>query len=81
MFVDKKHHRKGIARQLYDTVLSEINKNADVAQVTVNSSPYAVNVYERLGFAKTDEQQEHENGIVYVPMAHTTIETNTPRRL
>ena len=71
MFVDKKHHRKGIARQLYDTVLSEISKNADVTRVTVNSSPYAVSVYERLGFIKTGEQQEHENGIVCVPMAHT----------
>lgn len=78
MFVDKQHHRKGIARQLYDTVLSEISKNADVTRVTVNSSPYAVTIYERLGFVKTDEQQEHENGIVYVPMTHTIKETDNP---
>jgi len=71
MFVDKQHHKKGIAKQLYHAALFEIKKNADVTQVTVNSSPYAVPVYERLGFIKTAEQQEHENGIIYVPMAHT----------
>ena len=43
--------------------------NADVKRVTVNSSPYAVCVYERLGFVKTGEQQE-QNGIIYVPMEH-----------
>ena len=73
MFVDKQYHRKGIAKQLYDTVLAEIRKNIDVTRVTVNSSPYAVNVYERLGFIKTDEQQEL-NGIIYVPMTHTINE-------
>jgi len=69
MFVDKQHHRKGIARQLYDTVLSEIRGSAGATQVTVNSSPYAVSVYERLGFVKTDAQQE-KDGIIYVPMTH-----------
>ena len=78
MFVDKQHHRRGIAKKLYDTVLYEIRKNPDVARITVNSSPYAVKIYERLGFVKTDEQQEHENGIVYVPMAHTIRELNNP---
>jgi len=68
MFVDKRHHRKGIARQLLDTILAEIKDSADIKQMTVNSSPYAVKVYERLGFAKTDEQQE-KNGIIYIPMA------------
>ena len=69
MFVDKHHHKKGIARQLYETVLSEIRKNPGVTRVTVNSSPYAADVYERLGFTKTDGLQE-QNGIIYVPMAH-----------
>jgi len=70
MFVDKQHHRKGIARSLYNTVLSELSKNSDVTKITVNSSPYAVEAYERLGFIKTDEQQE-KDGIIYVPMVHT----------
>ena len=67
MFVDKQHHRKGIARRLFDTVLAEAKNYTDVMQITVNSSPYAVEIYERLGFVKTDEQQE-KDGIVYIPM-------------
>ena len=67
MFVDKRHHRKGIARQLLDNVLAGIKNNADIKQITVNSSPYAVKVYERLGFAKTGERQE-KDGIIYIPM-------------
>ena len=73
MFVNKEHHRQGIARQLYSAVLSEIMRNPDITQVTVNSSPYAVAVYEHLGFVKTGVQQE-KNGIIYVPMKHTIQE-------
>ena len=76
MFVDKQHHRKGIARSLYNTVLSELSRNADVMKITVNSSPYAVPVYERLGFIKTNEQQE-KDGIIYVPMVHTINKSST----
>ena len=68
--MDKRHHRKGIARQLLDNILSEIKDSADIKQMTVNSSPYAVIVYERLGFVKTDEQQE-KDGIIYIPMARS----------
>jgi hypothetical protein len=52
-----------------------------VTQVTVNSSPYAVPIYERLGFIKTAEQQEHENGIIYVPMAHSFRKITNPTPL
>jgi hypothetical protein len=76
MFVDKQHHQKGIAKQLYNKVLSETTDYTDVTKVTVNSSPYAVPVYERLGFIKTHEQQEKE-GIIYIPMTHTLKQHNT----
>ena len=68
MFVKKEYHRKGIARQLFDYALAEIINNKKVTQITVNSSPYAVSAYERLGFIKTDEKQE-KDGIIYIPMA------------
>jgi predicted GNAT family N-acyltransferase len=68
MFVDKHYHRKGIARKLFDAVLSELKDNTNATQITVNSSPYALKAYERLGFIKTDEQQEND-GIIYIPMA------------
>jgi predicted acetyltransferase len=66
MFVDKKHHRKGIARQLLGIVLEEL-KTKNISQVTVNSSPYAVKVYEQLSFVKTAAQQEND-GIIFIPM-------------
>lgn len=70
MFVDKRHHRKGIARQLMGHALEEIERNEEITEMTVNSSPYAVKVYERLGFEKTGEQQE-KDGIIFTPMMKT----------
>jgi len=69
MFVAKEHHKKGIAKQLFSAVLQEAKKDESAAQITVNSSPYAVAVYERLGFVKTDEEQERD-GILFVPMKY-----------
>ena len=67
MFVDKRYHRKGIARKLLTVFLNELRKNKEIKQITVNSSPYAVRVYEHLGFVKTGEQCE-KDGIVFTPM-------------
>jgi ribosomal protein S18 acetylase RimI-like enzyme len=66
MFVDKQHHRKGIARQLFDIVLANLKDNADVTKITVNSSPYAMKIYEKLGFIKTDERQEKMASYIYL---------------
>ena len=66
MFVDKQYHNKGIAKQLLGTVLEELRAK-NIMQVTVNSSPYAVKIYERLGFVQTAEQQESD-GIIFIPM-------------
>ena len=67
MFVDKQHHRQGIAKQLFDVALDWLKNNKDTKYITVNSSPYAVKAYEHLGFVKTADQQE-KDGILYVPM-------------
>lgn len=67
MFVDKEYHKKGIARQLFNVVLECLKKDKEVTQITVNSSPYAVKVYERLGFVRTGEKQE-KDGIIFIPM-------------
>ena len=69
MFVDKQHHREGIARRLFDTILVDVKGDTSISQITVNSSPYAVSIYERLGFIKTDVQQE-KDGIIYIPMMY-----------
>ncbi len=61
LFVEKLHHKKGIARRMVETATS------GHTTVTVNSSPYAVEVYKRLGFVPTDCEQL-QNGIRYTPM-------------
>ncbi len=61
LFVEKQHHKKGIARRLVETA------TRGNTTVTVNSSPYAVHIYKRLGFVSTDSEQLL-NGIRYTPM-------------
>lgn len=62
-FVDGKHHKQGIGRKLYHKVES-LNKNGFF---TVNSSPYAHEVYKHLGFIDTDKEQS-VNGLRFYPM-------------
>ncbi len=64
-FVDEKHHKKGIGRKLFNMVVSLCNSDS----ITVNSSPYAHNVYHKLGFADTDKEQV-VNGIRFIPMVY-----------
>ena len=66
LFVQKEYHRQGIARRLMDAAL-EYARGSAVTCITVNSSPYAVKAYERLGFMATDGERK-ENGILYTPM-------------
>jgi len=63
LFVDGEFHRKGIARRLLEVMIESYKP----AEITVNSSPYAIEVYKRLGFAATDPERE-ENGIRFTPM-------------
>jgi GNAT superfamily N-acetyltransferase len=64
-FVDEAYHRRGIGRSLFALVL----RNALTDTITVNSSPYAVQVYERLGFTATLPEQLRD-GIRYTPMVY-----------
>ena len=63
LFVDGEHHRKGIARQLLEVMIESYKPK----EITVNSSPYAIEAYQRLGFVETDSERV-ENGIRYTPM-------------
>ena len=64
-FVDPAVHRQGIGRKLFQAYLAETHRD----RVTVHSSPYAVEVYRRLGFSPTDEEHLSPDGIRYTPMA------------
>lgn len=69
LFVKKDYHRRSIARGLFQTVIEVCKKQDNISQITVNSSPYAVEVYHRLGFIDTDKEQT-VNGIRFTPMVY-----------
>jgi len=62
-FVDGNYHRQGIGRNLFEVAKSNCNSD----KMTVNSSPYAVPIYAKLGFRQTDTEQI-VNGIRFTPM-------------
>lgn len=62
-FVKESYHRQGVGRNLFNRIVED-NKTGII---TVNSSPFAVPVYHRLGFEDTNIEQV-ENGIKYTPM-------------
>lgn len=62
-FVDGKHHRKEIGRTLFNKVLEDNDKD----YFTVNSSPYAKEIYEHLGFECVSDIQ-CINGLKFYPM-------------
>lgn len=62
-FVDNQFQRQGVGRELFRAVLSDCRFDS----ITVNSSPYAVEVYHRLGFKDTDSEQT-VSGLKFTPM-------------
>ena len=71
LFVSTEYQGKGIARKLFELALKKCKENfSELKKVSVNSSPNAVSIYERLGFRKTDEEQL-KNGIRFTPMRFT----------
>lgn len=67
LFVDKDYHRRGIGKRLFRTVLADARKNGNVKEITVNSSPYAVAFYHKLGFTDIRSEQTLD-GIRFTPM-------------
>ncbi len=64
-FVKGEYHRRGIGRRLFERAKSECGE-----RITVNSSPYAAEIYRKLGFKETDSEQE-VNGLRFTPMEYT----------
>jgi GNAT superfamily N-acetyltransferase len=65
LFVAPDFQRRGIARKLWLALRKQAAPGID--GFTVNSTPYAVPVYERFGFSATGPKVEM-NGIAFVPM-------------
>lgn len=66
LFVLEEYQHNGIARALYNLVIENCKK-VDTKKVTVNSSPYAHNVYLKFGFIDANKMQEID-GIKFYPM-------------
>ncbi|WP_176014666.1 GNAT family N-acetyltransferase [Victivallis sp. Marseille-Q1083] len=67
LFVDKRCHRQGIASRLFQAVLQNCREDGEISRITVNSSPYAVEFYHRLGFVDQAGEQTRD-GIRFTPM-------------
>ena len=68
-FVDAAYHRQGIGRRLFEAMRRDYARQV----FTVNSSPYAVEVYRHLGFVPTDKEQTVD-GLRFTPMQYRTEE-------
>lgn len=68
LFVRKEYQRSGIARALFAAV-EQYCRNGKQNNITVNSSPYAVEIYHRLGFNDTGSETVTD-GIRFTPMRY-----------
>ncbi|MBQ3842674.1 MAG: GNAT family N-acetyltransferase [Ruminiclostridium sp.] len=71
-FVDGKYHRHGIGRMMFETA----KERCPTKKMTVNSSPYALPIYRKLGFKDTALEQVI-NGLRFTPM-ELLIQYNIP---
>ncbi|WP_449536322.1 GNAT family N-acetyltransferase [Ferdinandcohnia sp. Marseille-Q9671] len=73
LFVDGTYQKRGIAKSLLTIALDKIRKQYPNQEfITVNSSPYGFNAYEKLGFEKTDEEQK-VHGLRFIPMRKSLL--------
>ncbi len=73
-FIRAEYHRQGFGKMLFQRYLKDAAASGTEI-ITVNSSPYAVAVYEKLGFSKTSEEQTIQ-GIRFVPMKFCITNAN-----
>lgn len=68
LFVDQRWQRQGIARRLWKVAQARALEGGPLQAFTVNSSNYALPVYEALGFVRTAPMQ-CAKGLYFNPMA------------
>lgn len=68
LFVEKEYHKQGIGKKLVEKT-KEIcqSKVSNLQEITVNSSPYGIDFYHKMGFVNTEKEQIVD-GIRYTPM-------------
>ena len=67
LFVDEAFQHQGIAAALVKYLCNYLLTEAGQTHTTVDSSPYAVGFYHKMGFVDTAKVQ-HNSGIIYTPM-------------
>lgn len=70
VFTRKEYHRRGIARSIFEYLLRDLlAENPSLREITLNSSPYGLPFYLKIGFIPLSEEQEI-NGIRFTPMKY-----------
>ena len=64
-FVDGQYHRERIGTKMFEHLLENYKGNI----ITVNSSPYGLGFYKKLGFVPTEEEKTIK-GIRFTPMIY-----------
>lgn len=73
VFTRKDYHRRGIATALFRYLLADLqSENPNLEALTLNSSPYGMPFYLRLGFVPQGEEQ-CINGIRFTPMKYSIL--------
>lgn len=67
VFSKKEYHRQGVATAIFKYLLRD---NPELTEITLNSSPYGLPFYLKLGFVPQSEELE-QDGIRYTPMKYT----------
>jgi predicted GNAT family N-acyltransferase len=76
LFVDQGYQRRGIAKELLFQALQICQTyEPQLSEISVNSSSFAVPIYEKLGFYRVGERQVR-NGIGFVPMVLKLLHQN-----
>lgn len=63
-FIDSDYQRQGIGTRLFNRVMEDFS-----GTITLNSAPYGLPFYRKLGFEETDTEQTM-NGIRFTPMVY-----------
>lgn len=70
VFTRKEYHRRGIARAIFDRLISDLlTENPNLKEITLNSSPYGLPFYLKVGFIPLTNEQTI-NGIRFTPMKY-----------
>lgn len=69
LFVDERYHRHGIGRALIQKMADYVKSELGKSRLTVNSSPYGVGFYHRVGFRDLGSEKQ-QDGIIYTPMEY-----------